>query len=143
MPQTLNRFTPFIGRLLLSVLFLLSGSLKIAHWTGTLQGMEAMHVPAAPFMLAVAVFAELAGGLAILTGLLARLASALLVLYLIPVTLLFHAFWAASAAEQGGQLINFLKNLAIMGGLVLLAANGPGPLTLNLKREHPPQPAQG
>lgn len=134
MPESMNRFTPLLGRILLSAIFLISGALKIAHWQGTLQGMQAMHVPAAPFLLAVAVFAELAGGLAVLTGFLARLASALLVLYLIPVTLLFHSFWAVPAAEQGGQMINFLKNLAIMGGLLTLAASGPGPLSLRLRR---------
>jgi putative oxidoreductase len=138
----LKPFTPLLGRLLLSALFLVSGTLKIVYWNDTLQGLTALHVPAAPFMLALAVFAELAGGFAVLTGFLARMAAALLFLYLIPVTLLFHAFWASPAAQQGGQMIQFLKNLAIMGGLLLLAAGGPGPLTLRLKRGTAPPPAQ-
>jgi putative oxidoreductase len=138
----LKRFTPLLGRLLLSALFLVSGTLKIVYWNGTLQGLTALHVPAAPFMLALAVFAELAGGFAVLAGFLARVAAALLFLYMIPVTLLFHAFWASPAAQQGAQMIQFLKNLAIMGGLLLLAAGGPGPLTLRLKRGTTPPPAQ-
>lgn len=134
MYERLNRFAPLLGRLLMSAIFLVSAALKLAYWNGSVQGLEAKHLPVAPLLLAAAVTLELAGGIALVTGLLARPAALLLFLYLIPTTLLFHNFWAVSGPEQPGQMINFLKNLAIMGGLLLLAANGPGPFTLRLPK---------
>ena len=139
MYERINRFAPLLGRLLLSAIFLVSATLKVVYWTGSVQGLEAKHVPAAPLLLAAAVTLELAGGTALISGLLARPAALLLFLYLIPTTLLFHNFWAFSGSEQPGQMINFLKNLAIMGGLLLLAANGPGPFSLRLPKAAPQQ----
>ena len=59
-------------------------------------------------------------------GFKARLGGWALVLYLIPVSHIFHNFWAFTGAEQQMQMINFLKNLAIMGGLLLVALRGAG-----------------
>lgn len=137
MYERLNRFAPLLARILLSAIFLVSAALKLIYWNGSVQGLEAKHLPVAPLLLAAAVTLELAGGLALITGLFSRPAALLLLLYLIPTTLLFHNFWAFSGPEQPGQMINFLKNLAIMGGLLLLAANGPGPLGLRLPKAAP------
>ncbi len=74
----------------------------------------------------LAAVVELACGLAVLAGFKTRIVAWVLFLYLIPVTFFFHNFWAAQGAEQQTQMINFLKNAAIMGGLLLLAVNGAG-----------------
>jgi putative oxidoreductase len=91
-------------------------------------------VPMASVAIACAAVLELAGGLAILTGFQTKIAAWILFLYLIPVTFIFHNFWALQGAEQQNNMIHFLKNVAIMGGLVILAANGAGPYSVDHSR---------
>ena len=67
---------------------------------------------------------EVGGGLLLITGWQARWAALALALFLIPTTLVFHAFWAADAAHYQDQLTNFLKNLSIFGGMLLLVERG-------------------
>lgn len=117
------------GRLLICIIFLMSGSMKITHWS-MMAGFMASKMPAANLMLALAIFAELAGGLSLLLGFLGRLGALGLFIYLIPTTLIFHNFWAVDAAHQQEQMINFLKNLAIMGGLLMMI-HGSGPLSID------------
>lgn len=111
-----------IGRVLLSVIFILSGISKIMDWQGTAAYMGAQGLPWVPLLLGLAAAVEILGGIAVLVGWYARWAAWLLFLYLIPVTVVFHSFWALTGAEQQTQLVNFLKNLSIMGGLLLVAA---------------------
>ena len=118
------------GRVLMSVIFLLSGWMKIAHWS-MMVGMLGSKIPAPQLMLGLAVFAELAGGLSLLLGFLGRVGALGLFIYLIPTTLIFHNFWSADTAHQQEQMINFLKNLAIMGGLLVIAAYGSGPASID------------
>jgi putative oxidoreductase len=110
------------GRVLLSAIFLLSGISKIIDWSGTAQFMQSQELPMVPLLLGAAIVFEIGGGLMVLLGWNARWGAWLLFLYLIPVTLVFHNFWAFTGAEQQTQLVNFLKNLSIMGGLLLIAA---------------------
>jgi putative oxidoreductase len=86
----------------------------------------AVHLPMPGVAIAVAAAVELACGLAILAGFKTRFAAWLLFLYLIPVTIVFHNFWAVQGQEQQTQMVNFLKNVAIMGGLLVLSVNGAG-----------------
>ena len=62
-------------------------------------------------------------------GLRAKWAAFALFLFLIPVTLIFHNFWAAPADQMQNQMIHFLKNIAMMGGLIYVAVYGGGPLS--------------
>jgi putative oxidoreductase len=123
-----------IGRILLSCIFLVSAYAKLAEWNSSVQMMQAKGLPAPAALLVMAVLIEGLGGLAILTGLFARAGAWALFLYLIPVTIVFHSFWDVGAAQQNIQLVSFLKNLSIMGGLALLAANGPGRLCIGRER---------
>jgi putative oxidoreductase len=116
------RYLVMLGRVLLSIIFLLSGLGKIMDWNGTAQIMASQGLPLIPLLLAGAIVTELAGGLSVLLGWKARWGALLLFLYLIPTTLIFHDFWAFSGTEMQTQLVNFLKNLSIMGGLLLVAA---------------------
>lgn len=119
--------TLFAGRVLLSLIFILSGLSKLFDWEGSMGYMQANGLTeGAGFLLALAVIAEIAGGLMILTGTITRLGALLLFLYLIPTTLIFHDFWTFEGIERQAQLTNFLKNLAIMGGLLALVACGGG-----------------
>jgi putative oxidoreductase len=114
------------GRVLLSVIFLLSGISKITQWDATAGLMAAHHMPAVPQLLTGAIVVEVLGGLCLLLGFWTRTASLVLFLYLIPATLIFHNFWNLQGAERQDMMIHFLKNLAIMGGLLELSAHGAG-----------------
>jgi putative oxidoreductase len=114
------------GRILLSVMFLISGVFKVAAYSQIVGYATATHLPAPGVAIALAAVVELACGLAVLAGFKTRIVAWVLFLYLIPVTFYFHNFWAVQGAAQQTQMVNFLKNAAIMGGLLVLAVNGAG-----------------
>jgi len=111
------------GRVLLALIFVLSALGKLADWSGTAAYMAAKSMPLVPLFLAAAIVLELGGGLAVLTGRGARLGAVALVVFLVPTTLIFHNFWAAAGIERQNQLAHFMKNVAIVGGLLLVAAS--------------------
>lgn len=120
-----------VGRVLLASIFIWSGIGKITGWKMA-AGYMAMHnMPLVPFFLFMAIMVELGGGLAILTGFQGRLAALAVFLYLIPTTLIFHNFWAAPPDAHMMQLINFMKNVAIMGGLLMMVRFGAGEYSLD------------
>ncbi|MEW6056009.1 MAG: DoxX family protein [Bdellovibrionota bacterium] len=122
-----------IGRLLLALIFIISGISKIGAYGTTVMYMESRGIPAAPFFLYAAVLVELGGGLCLASGFRARLAALVLFAFLIPTTYLFHfrpAFDAAMNLIDRPQLISTLKNLSIMGGLLLVYGNGAGKFTI-------------
>ncbi len=134
MPEQITRFAPQTGRILLSIIFLITGFWKLTGWAATAGYMASKGMPAVPVLLALAMVAELAGGLSLLLGFKARWGAALLMLYLIPVTLTMHNFWAVEGMSQQIEMVNFLKNLAIMGGLALVVAHGAGPFSLDTRK---------
>jgi putative oxidoreductase len=121
-----NDVTTLAGRILISVMFLISGFFKVGGYAQIVGYATAVHLPAPGVAIALAAAVELACGLAILAGFKTRFAAWLLFLYLIPVTYFFHNFWAVQGQEQQTQMVNFLKNVAIMGGLLVLSVNGAG-----------------
>ena len=114
------------GRVLLAALFVVSGVGKIGSFAGTAGYMASAGLPFVDALLVLTIAVELGGGLLLVVGWKARWAALVLFLFLIPTTLIFHAFWSAPAAQAAMQQIQFLKNLAIMGGMLLLGASGPG-----------------
>jgi putative oxidoreductase len=128
-----RRWIPVVGRVLLSAIFILSGLMKFIHWNETAGYMASQGMPAVPFFLFLAAAIELLGGLSLLLGFKARAGAALLALYLIPVTLVFHRFWDFQGMDGQQQFIQFMKNLAIMGGLWTVAAFGPGSVSLDAR----------
>jgi putative oxidoreductase len=129
--NALQNFSALAGRVLLALIFVLSGFNKISGFAGTAAYMASKGLPMAEILLVPTILIELGGGLMLIFGYRARLAAAVLVLFLIPVTLVFHNFWAAPAAEAQMQMINFMKNLAIMGGMLCVAAFGAGRYSLD------------
>ncbi len=117
---------PLLGRLLMSYIFVTSGLAKVFSWSGNVSYMSTRHLPLIPVLLAVAAIVELCGSLCLVTGFQARVAAFVMFLYMIAVTMLFHNYWAASSAMAGAQETHFRKNLAIMGGLLILSYSGPG-----------------
>ena len=123
-----------VGRILLSLIFIISGVSKIGGYAGTVAYMQAAGIPVAPLFLYAAVLIELGGGLSLATGFRARISALVLFGFLVPTTYLFHfkpAFdQLASVTEHRLQLVQVLKNLSIMGGLLLVWANGAGKFTI-------------
>jgi len=128
-----NDVTTLAGRILISVMFLISGFFKVGGYAQIVAYATAVHLPAPGVAIAAAAAVELAGGLAILVGFKTRFAAWLLFLYLIPVTYVFHNFWAVQGQEQQMQMVNFLKNVAIMGAMLVLSVNGAGSYSVDGK----------
>lgn len=110
----------FSGRALLGSLFFISGINKVLGFSYVAGWMASSGLPAAELLLVATIGIEVIGGLMLITGYQARLAAAVLALFLIPVTIIFHGFWSADAANFQNQLTQFLKNLAIFGGMLLV-----------------------
>jgi len=111
-----------VGRIFLSAFILLSGVTKILRNKMMVEYAMSKKMPMPYAAIALAALIELAGGISVLIGFHARIAAAILIVYLIPTTLIFHNFWAASGAEKQNQAVHFMKNVAIMGGLLILAS---------------------
>jgi putative oxidoreductase len=108
--------------------------MKIVDWSGTEAQMAGRGMFAVPFFHVAAMLVELGAGLSLLLGWKARLGALILFLFLIPVTLTFHNFWTyADPKEQKVNMLFFLHNLALMGGLLLVMTCGPGRLSIDRK----------
>lgn len=127
----MNNLTPLLGRTLLSIIFLVAGYGKVADPAGTMHYMAAHGMPIPAFFLVCTIIVELGGGLSLLVGYKARWGAAVLTIFLVPVTLIFHTKFADPI-----QTIMFLKNFAIMGGLLMVASAGPGPISLDGRSRH-------
>ena len=111
------------ARVLLASLFLISGFDNLPAATAF---MATTHAPLPSVTAAISAAVELAGGAAICFGLLTRLAAVLFVIY-IPITAFIgHPYWLVSGAPHDNMLFHFWKNIALCGGFLLLAAEGPG-----------------
>ena len=120
-------YSTLVGRILLGAIFLLSGINKISDPAGTQGYMAAMGMTwATTFFYLGAVLIEVGGGLSLWLGYWTRAGAALLIGFMIPTTLIFHTNFA-----DPGQMIHFMKNLAMTGGLLYLATYGPGPVSLD------------
>jgi putative oxidoreductase len=120
------------GRILLSVIFIFSGFGKLMDWSGTAAGMENHGMVAVPFFLAGAIALELGGGLSVLLGWKCRWGAVALLVFIVPATLIFHNFWVVDeTAARMNQMAHFMKNIAIMGGLLLVVAHGAGGFSID------------
>jgi putative oxidoreductase len=117
------------GRLLLAILFLLSGLSKLAAPAATIGYIASAGLPF-PFLgYVIALGVELGGGLLLLTGFHARIAAAIMAVFTIAAGLAFHN----NFADQN-EMIHFLKNVALAGGLLQVVAFGAGPFSLDARR---------
>lgn len=110
------------GRVLLASLFVISGLLKITAFSGVVGYMASIGVPFATYAVLATILVEVGGGLAIMTGWNARTAAVIVALFTVAATLMAHRFWEADAANMQNQLNHFLKNIAIIGALLMLVA---------------------
>lgn len=122
-----------LGRILFSSIFILS---SFSHFTQEkIQYAEAQGTPFANILVPLSGVMALLGGFSILLGLKARFGAWLIVLFLIPVTLTMHKFWGLTDPSQAMmQHINFMKNVSMLGGALLIAFFGSGPLSIEQKK---------
>ena len=136
MPRTLQGIVAVVGRILLCTIFLLSAvGNKIPNFQAVAGYMAKEGVPAPQVMLAGAIVFLIAGGLSVILGYKARIGAALLLVFLVLATYYFHDFWTLSDPKaQQEQMIQFMKNLGLMGAMLLVIANGTGPLSMDDRR---------
>jgi putative oxidoreductase len=121
-----TRYLSFAGRLLIGLPFAMSGLGKLAAYGSTTAMIAAAGLPVPPLAFAVAVAVELGGGLLLVAGYQARLVAIVLALFSLATALSFHS----NFADQN-QMIHFLKNVMMAGGLLQIAAFGAGALSLD------------
>jgi putative oxidoreductase len=130
----MNAYLSPLSRLLLSVIFILSGFSKITGFAGMQGFLAKLGWPAPGLWLALALIIELAGGVALLVGFRVRLASLALIVFVLAATIFVHGALltsAADAAAKQDQMVNILKNLAIVGGLLKYYLDGGGPYAVD------------
>jgi putative oxidoreductase len=132
--EKIERFVPLLGRILLSLIFVMSGLSKIGGWEQTSGYMASKGMPMVPIFLLGAIVFEVLGGLTVLLGFKAKLGATALIIFLIPTTFIFHNFWTLEGMERQMQMAMFMKNLSIMGGLLLVVGLGPGPLSFDNRK---------
>jgi putative oxidoreductase len=124
-----------VGRILLASMFIISGAGKIGAFADTTVYMASAGLPAIDSLLEIllilTVFVEIGGGAAIVLGWKTRSATALIFLFTMLVTLMFHRFWSVPPSEAMAQQLMFMKNVSVMGGLMVLFAYGPGDYALD------------
>ncbi|WP_034292730.1 DoxX family protein [Herbaspirillum sp. RV1423] len=118
--MTISKSAYTFGRILLASLFVVSGIFKIIGFSGTVGYMGSLGLPAPTLAVIVTIFVEVGAGLALMSGSrLARPSALLIAVFTVGATLAAHRFWAVDPAAMQGQLTNFLKNLSIIGGLLV------------------------
>lgn len=118
-----------LGRICFALVFIFG---TIGHFTGQdLPYAVQAGVPMAKIAVPLAGVIAVIGGLSILLGYKAKIGGWLIVLFLVPVTLMMHNFWAAPAGMRAMQMTNFYKNLSMLGGALLITQFGAGPWSLD------------
>lgn len=133
--NTLQNPLSLIGRLLLAALFLPAGISKIGGFAGTAGYIASKGLPLPEVGAAIAVAVEILGGLALVLGFGTRLAALALALFTLVATFIFHNYWGVPADQAFVQQLMFNKNIAVVGGLLVLAAHGAGAWSLDAKRQ--------
>lgn len=123
-----------IGRILLALLFVPAGFGKIAGFAGAAGYIASKGVPLPELAAAAAIGVELGLGLLLLIGWQTRWAALGIALFTLVITFIFHNFWAVPAEQVMMQQQNFFKNIAVIGGLLTVAAWGAGAWSVDAKR---------
>ncbi|GAB3791485.1 DoxX family protein [Dyella agri] len=120
-----------LARILLMVLFVLFGWSKFTDYGGTSAYMAAEGLPLPALAAVVVILMEFFVGLAIVLGFWTRPLALLLALYTLGTALIGHHYWTMAGVERMANMINFYKNLSIIGGLLLLCLTGPGKYSID------------
>jgi putative oxidoreductase len=127
-----------VGRVLLALMFILSGFNKLTHLEGTAGYIASGGLPFAALLAVLVGLLELVGGIAIAIGFQARAAALALGLFTLAASVLFHRFWAVPADQAFVQQLMFMKNLSVAGGMFVVAALGAGTVSVDARRAPTP-----
>ncbi|RQO45597.1 DoxX family protein [Variovorax sp. KBW07] len=111
------------ARVLMAAIFLVAGVRKLLTYAATLGYFGKLGIPLADVVLPLTIALEIGGGLLLIAGWRVQWVAGVLALFTLATAFTAHAFWAADAAQFAGQLNNFLKNVAMVGGFVMLAVH--------------------
>ena len=136
MLNSLHNPLTLIGRCLMAIMFLLAGISKIGAFAGTSGYIASKGLPMPDVVAALTIAVEIGGALALIFGFCTRWAALVLAAFTLIAGLIFHNYWNLPAAQQSVQQIMFMKNIAIIGGLLTLAAWGAGAWSIDGQRAH-------
>ena len=131
----MHGISSLFGRIMIATIFLMSAvGNKIPNFDKVTDYMAAEGVPMPQLMLAGAIAFLIAGSLSVIAGYRTRTGASLLLIFLFLATYFFHDFWTFEGEAQQQQMIQFMKNLSLMGTMVFLIANGPGKLSVDMRQ---------
>jgi putative oxidoreductase len=135
MIKSLQNPLSLAGRLLFALLFLPAGISKLTGFAGTVGYITSVGLPAPALAAGFALSLELIGGLALVLGAGTRVAALALALFTLVASFFFHNYWAVPEAQQMVQQLMFFKNIAVVGGLLGVAAWGAGAWSVDALRK--------
>jgi putative oxidoreductase len=131
----MNNALNLIGRLLIAALFLPAGLAKLSGFEGAVGYITSVGLPLPAVAAAAALTVEILGSVALILGFQTRVAAVVLGVFTMVASFFFHAFWAAAPEQAFVQQLLFFKNIAVIGGLLVLASSGAGAWSLDAKKE--------
>lgn len=135
MSKSLQNALSLAARVLFVALFLPAGLSKLTGFAGTVGYISSVGLPLPTLGAALALTVEIVGSLALLAGFGTRIAALVLAAFTLVASFFFHAYWAVPADQVMVTQLLFFKNIAVVGGLLALAANGAGAWSLDARRD--------
>jgi putative oxidoreductase len=127
----MNHSALLVGRILLSLVFLIAGYRKLMAVAASAGYFGKLGFPMPEVLVWIAIAVELGGAILLIVGWKTRWAAWLLALFTLIATFAAHRFWEVDAAQYANQMNHFLKNIAIVGGFIILATTGLGALSVD------------
>jgi putative oxidoreductase len=145
MPRQVQGIVAVLGRVTLCAIFLMAAlGNDIPNFSGTAKVMAKEGIPAPSVMLAGAIAFLIVGSLSVILGFKGRIGAALLFVFLVLATYYFHDFWHVTDPKaKQDQIIQFMKNVSMMGAMLLIIAHGTGPMSLDEAPRRPKARAEG
>ena len=134
MSQSIQNSLNLAARVLFAFLFLPAGISKLTGFAGTVGYIASVGLPLPSLGAVLALALEILGSAALLAGYGTRIAALALALFTLVASFFFHAYWAAPADQAFVVQLLFFKNIAVVGGLLALAASGAGEWSLDARR---------
>jgi putative oxidoreductase len=125
----LNDLLLLVARIFISSLFIWAGAAKAIHWKGSAEHMQFKKLPKS--LLPAAILLQIVGGLSVLLGFEARIGALLLIVFVIPSAFKMHDFWNSQGDEKMTQKTLFMKDMAVLGGLLVFLVTGAGSFAFN------------
>jgi putative oxidoreductase len=129
--DALNRYVPLVGRLMIAAIFVVSGFGKITGFDGTIGYIASKGLPLPQLAAIAAIIVEFGGGILLIVGWKTRWVAAAMCIFTVVAALIFHNFWAVPVEQAQGQMIHFMKNICMAGGLLYVVVFGSGPLAVD------------